>query len=373
MFQHAANPESRGSADPTTAGLVLTGCSNVLIEDVLSQWNDGVGLVVTGRLTAPFTSNVTLRRVRLLHNGGSGLYAADLKNVLAEDCEMSFNNFRGEWAGWIDPAGQGGAKLLSLHASTWRRPRAEGNACRGMWWTGDCTDLLVEDGVSRKNLVSGLMVANSAGPVCVRRCEVAENQTPPGIKDEQACPAAMSFCATPDVTLESNVVVGNSMPQLNVWNVAESTEVPNFETNLRPALRSTRHSYRHNVFAGYDASQILCDLPVADRAGKGDFGWYFGTLDSDENLFWNPAQPEAFCTYDRNAYYRPGLSFTGWQTFLLAHANAADGGGEIRRPESRSTWQDPRFVNGPEGDFRLRPDSPVAGWNLPSDEGAAEQ
>ena len=116
----------------------------------------------------------------------------------------------------------------------------------------------------------------------------------------------------------------------------------------------------------------MCDLPISDRAGKGDFGFYYGTLDSDENLFWNPALVEVFCTYERTSYRRPGLSFAGWQTFLLAHANAADGGGEVRRPEARSLWQDPLFANGAEGDYRLREGSVVAGWNLPAEEGASE-
>ena len=372
-FQHAANPEGKGGADATTAGLLLAGCSNVLVEDVLSQWNDGVGLVIYGRSAAPpWTANVTLRRVRLLHNGGSGLYASCLQNLLVEDGETSFNNFRGEWAGWIDPLGQGGAKLLSLHGSTWRRHRSEGNACRGLWWTGDCSDLLVEDAVLRNNLVSGLFVENSPGPVCVRRCVIAGNRMPPGLRDEAACPAAVSIAATPDVTLESNIVAGNAMPQLNLWNAAESTGVPNFETKVRPVLRATGHTYRHNVFCGYDAGQVICDLPISDRAGKGDFGFYFGTLNSDENLFWNPVLLEAFCTYDRTSYRRPGLAFTGWQTFLLAHANAADGG-EVRKPEARSLWQDPLFANGAEGDFQLRAGSPVAGWNLPTEDGGSEQ
>ncbi len=372
MFQHAANPEGRGGTDSTTAGLLLVGCANVLVEDVLSQWNDGVGLVIFGRVAAPWSEAVTLRRVRLLHNGGSGLYAACLKNLLVEDCETSFNNFRGEWAGWIDPVGQAGAKLLSLHGSLWRRHHAEGNACRGLWWTGDCADLTVEDSGVRNNLVSGLLIENSPGPVRVRRCEITGNRTPSGLKDNAAFPAAVSISTTPDVTLEGCLVAGNAMPQLNVWNVVERADLPDFETRVAPTLRATGHTYRHNVFCGFEAGQVLVDLPVSDRAGKGDFGWYYGTLDSDENCFWNPASKEVFCTYERTNYRRPGLAFEGWQTFLLAHANAAGGEGG-RKPEGRSVWQDPLFADGAEGNFRLQPGSPAARWELPTGDSEGEQ
>ena len=372
-FQHAANPT--GAPTPSgerPAGLVFLRCSNVLVEDVLSQWNDGVGLLLKGSATAPWNAGVTLRKLQLIHNGSIGLAAENLKNVLAEDCETSFNDFRSEWAGTPDPQGAAGVAAHGIHGSTWRRQRAVGNVCRGLWWEADCTDLLVEDAVVRDNFFSGLLIENCPGPSTVRGCFVSGNKTPPGSRPEAAQPAAVSVEASPDVTLENNVVAGNLMPQLGLRDVAERTDGTDFETGAKTSLRAERHVYRHNLFYGADAGQVICDLPVGDRTGKSDFAFYYGTLDSDENCFWNPALAEAFCTYDRTVYRRPGLTLAGWRTFLMAHANAGGGQGD-RRPETGSTWEDPRFMEPGEGDYRLQAQSPLTDWGLPSDEGAVAQ
>ena len=363
VFQHAANP-----AGASLAGLAFVGCANVLVEDVLSQWNDGAGLLLKGTTAAPWSEGLTLRRVQLIHNGQSGLTADFLKNVLAEDCETSFNNFRGEWAAAADAQGAAaGLKVHGLHGSTWRRHRAVANFARGLWWSGDCTDLLVEDAVVRDNLFSGVFVENCPGPTVVRGSLVAGNKILAGTKQEVSQPAAVSVEASPDVTLENNVVAGNTMPQLGLRNTAERADGTNFETGAHTTLRAERHAYRHNALWGANADQPLVDLPVSDATGKGDFAWYYGMLDSDENCFWNPAATEVFCTYDRTAYRRPGLSLPGWRSFLAAR------GGAGRKPEAGSLWQDPQFMEPDEGDYRLQAKSPLIDWGLPAEEGGAAQ
>ncbi len=374
LIQHASRPDlapPSGISRPLV-GIDITDCSNVLIEDVLSQWNDGPGLSITTQRTDARDGGITLKRVRLIHNGDSGFTGANLKNLLVEDCETSFNNFRGEWTGNSDQAGPAGVKVHGVHGSTWRRQRAVANFGRGLWWSGDCTNLLVEDAVVHDNLLSGLFIENCPGPSVVRGCLITGNRLPATSKPEVSQPAAVSLEASPDVTLENNVVAGNLMPQLGLRDVVERTDGINFETGAKLTLRAERHVYRHNAFYGADADQTLVNLPVADRAGKGDFAFYYATLDSDENCFWNAASAEVFCTYDRTAYRRPGMALAGWKTFLSAHADAGNGGQGDRRPEAGSSWEDPRFMEPGEGDYRLQAQSPLIDWGLPSEEGAAQ-
>ncbi len=353
LIQHAAAPTGEGEK---TAGLVLEGCSNVLVEDALCQWNDGSGLEILGRAGGPASEDYTLRRVRLLHNGGSGFHVANLKNLLAEDCETSFNNFRGDWAGWIDPQGPAGGKIEEVRGSTWRRQHVVSNACRGLWWAGGNTDVAVEDTVVRDNFITGICIENDPGPVQLRRCLVAGTKGPPSAGGNAVGCAGMSLSGTPDVTLESNVVADNSGTQLSLG-----------ESSPKPITRDERQSYHHNVFYSADPEKSLCRMPVANNEPKPEADAIHPEPDSRENCFWNPAKAEVLVSYIYSAATRKagalctsrGFNLEGWQTTL--------------QKEAGSLWQDPLFVAPAEGDYRLKATSPVKDWDLPSDEGSAGQ
>ncbi len=286
LLQHAAAPVE----GDTAAGLWLDGCSNVLVEDVYSQWNDGAGCVITGRTTGPASVDFTLRQVHLLHNGGSGLAASNIGNLLVEDGEACFNNFRGEWADWIDPTDAAGIKTTSVRGSTWLRLRAIGNTCRGIWWDGGNANVTLEDGTIRDNATGGLLMENDPGPVLMRRCLVAGTKARPEINGKTTWPAGVSIAATPDVTLESNVVAGNAGAQLALWDAPAASK----GTSVRPELRPERHRYRHNVFYGADANEPVYSLPSPDAAGKHDRSPYYDTLDTSGNCFWNPVLDQWF-------------------------------------------------------------------------------
>ncbi len=363
MFQHAAAPLYPVAGSSGAAGLLLDGCANVLVEDVLSQWNDGVGLGVLGGASP--SANITLRRVRLLHNGGAGLSLNGVQNFLAEDCEASFNNFRGEWTRWVDPQRLAGVKAVRVDGSTWRRQRAVGNSCRGVWFAG-ATNLTVEEAVVRDNFVSGFLIDGSRGPTLVRRSLIAGTKTPPGVDEDAALPAAVSVYTSPDVTLEGNVIAANAVPALGLSDVPPGI----VEAAARPggaaALRDERHTYRHNVVYGQEGGQVLCDWPSMDRTEKINFAFFYGTLSLEENCFWNPAAGDVFCVYDKTGYRHPGMNFDGWKAFLAGRAGGAD-----KAPAASSRWQDPLFVSPGEGDFRLQEGSPLKEWNLLVDESSA--
>lgn len=349
------------------AALALNGCSNALVDDVLCQWNNDAGLRITGRTAPPWSAGVTLRRVRLLYNGGSGLAATDLKDLAVEDSETSFNGFRAQWSDCIDPAGAAGCKVSGIHGGTWRRHHAIGNSARGMWWAGDCADILVEDTSCRANQISGFFFENSAGPFAVRHCLVAGTKSPASARGDAANPAAVSTCAAAAVWLEGNIVAGNEMPQLGVWDAAQRSDSVNFESGARETHRAERHRYRRNVFCGLNPEQPIFNLPTVDRGGKIPFDFFYGSLDVDENCYWNAAQPQAFCSFDKGYVRRAGVDLAGWQAFLASRAGAG------KLPEGGSIWEDPLFSDAAEGDFRLGSASPVAGWGLPSDEGSPGQ
>ena len=364
LIQHAAQPDGAGEG---TAGLVIDRCANVLVEDVLSQWNDGAGLKIAGRGGALVSKDFTLRRVRLLHNGCSGLEVSAVNNLLAEDSEASFNNFRGEWAGWFDPAGPAGVKIEGGGGSTWRRQHVIGNACRGLWLNGGNSDVTVEDAVVRDNVVTGVCIENDPGPVLLRHCLVAGTKNHlAGREDALPSAAGLSLVSTPGVTLESNVFADNATTQLEVGEMAGKSP-----------LRVERHVYLHNVFYNADGDASLCRMPVSESEAKPGSASYYATLDSQENCFWNPVKAEGIDGYFHRAASRKQaaaviarpLKLEEWQAVARQEAGSGDGA----KIEVGSLWQDPLFADPLEGDYRLKRASPVADWNLPADDSATGQ
>ncbi len=358
LIQHAADPADPGGTGERAAGFVIDRCANVLVEDVLSQWNDGTGLLIAGRDGAPGGGDITLRRVRTLHNGGSGLAVFNVKNLLVEDSESSFNNFRGSWAGWIDPQGVAGVKAEEVGGSTWRRQHAVGNACRGLWWAGGNTDVTVEDAVVRDNAITGMFLEDNPGPVRMRRCLVAGTKAPPGTTpDNTPFCAGLAVAGTPDLTLESNVFADNAGTQFGLTD----------STGKASAPHAARHIYRHNVFASADADASLYRAPAADGEAKSGWSLYYATLDSRDNCFWNPARPEGFDSYvARVAGRKTGALFAS-RLSRLEDWQAAS------QKEAGSLWEDPRFVDPAEGDYRLKKTSPVLEWELPTEEAVEGQ
>ena len=357
MCQHAANPAGAGSGSDA-AGVSLTGCSNVLLEDVLSQWNDGMGLA------ASKCAGLTLRRVRLLHNGGIGLMAEAGENLFSEDCEVSFNHFRGEWAGGLEAGNVFAIAGSNLRGATWLRLHVLGNTCRGLEANG-AQDVTIEDAVLQDNVAGGILVYN-CWRLGLRRCVVTgtkaeKGHAPPPAVPDASSPAGVILVSCADAILESNVIAGNAAGQLLALD-AESCP-----------LRSARHTYRHNVVGGLDAGQNLCAL-VEGGIHRLD-AVYHRTLDSDENAFWNPASAEVFAAFDpsSNAGHNRPMTLDKWREFLAARANAvsASAGAPPGQPEAHSLWQDPRFADPSEGNYRLKATGPMEDWDLPSDEATA--
>lgn len=373
--QHIANPA--GLSDPGyKAGLNFGWCSNVLVEDVLSQWNNNAGAEFFG------VEGLTVRRLRALHNGMLGMQFHQSKNVLAEECEVSFNAFRPEWAKLKGGSGLGAIASLGTEGMTWRRLHAVGNVCPGLRFNGG-SNLTIEQSMLTGNLSKGLQVDFCAGPVRIHQCVIADTKAYPN-GGQSIGDGGVVLTGSPDVTLESNVIACNAVTQLALIE-------PLYRVYW-DKLRAERHEYRHNVFYGRDASQFLCKVLEGENT-KGPVVPNYRTFNADENCFWNPALETGFATYTLNSYTpsyfsqnipasalnptireQPGMTFEQWQAWWSAHANPHVAG-EVpaKSPEAHSLWQDPAFINPAEGDFRLQEKSPVATWNLSAEDVAGGQ
>lgn len=337
-------------------GLWLNQCSNTLVEDVTVQWNNANGLGYSGSQKAPWTQNITLRRVRMNHNGGNGLFGWFAKNVLVEDSETSHNSFRLRWANHVEGWGSGGFKVMRTHVTTYRRHRSINNHSTGMWWDADNSHITAEHCVMRGNYIRGMFVEYGPGPVLVRDCVITRTQSARTYDPVHERPAALSISTTPDVTLERNLVYDNDVPQFGLWDLVRRRDAPNFETGQVDDSRPLRHHYRNNVFVAKRFGQTIWNIPLV--VDKTPLDFYFETLDSQNNLFFHPERTHVFGNFRRNAYEGEQHSLGEWRALVASLTKTPQ--------EVGSLWQNPRFADPDNGNFQPLPDSPIAGWNLPT-------
>ncbi|MGE3842243.1 MAG: right-handed parallel beta-helix repeat-containing protein [Vicinamibacterales bacterium] len=264
-FRHAATPLQE-------AAVRVTASAKVLFEDLHVEWNNWYGLAVYE------SQNVTLRRVAANNNGAGGVTAWRVRQLVVEDVQASYNNWRGAWGGFTGWAT--GQKFFSLHDARFTRYQAIGNRATGLWFDTDHADVLIEDSRLCDNLTSGLVVQAVQGPLTVRDSVICRN----GETGLLATTAA-------DVTLEGNIINGNGEHQVDLpWQSSEHevSHDRNYETGETMATRSERWTMKRNLIEG-DGQSVLFSV--------GQWPEFLTTLQSDENEWVHSSQRDVMGLY----------------------------------------------------------------------------
>src|SRR5690606_2859801 len=141
------------------------------------------------------------RRNVAVHNGAGGMGGWRITDMLWEDNETSYNNWRGISGGFDNWATQG-VKLMYVHHATIRGHRAIGNEAHGFWFDTDIRHMLGEHCYWSVNRRAGLFIEACHGPMIVRNTVAAGNNM--GILGANSA----------NITLENCVFYGNKQAQL---------------------------------------------------------------------------------------------------------------------------------------------------------------
>ncbi|MBI4639949.1 MAG: right-handed parallel beta-helix repeat-containing protein [Candidatus Tectomicrobia bacterium] len=307
-FQHDNTP-LQGSA------VRVNGSSNILVEDCAFIWNNwgGFGFWVS--------QNVAARRNVANHNGAVGMTAWRVKNLLFEDNETSYNNWRGVRGGFTGWAAAG-LKHLRVHDGIYRRHISAGNQARGFWLDSDNATILIEKAFLCKNLINGIFIEANQGPITIKDSIICHNQKDAGILTANSS----------NVVLENNILYGNGRSQIRVTGNIERSET-NWETGEKMTLRVERWLLKNNAIVGKNRTQFPLETP--------DWKHFLGSLASGGNLWYNPENKRAFKIGGK------GLDLSGWQS--------------TTRQDLDSIFADPRFIDPDNNQFDLLPDSPLLG------------
>jgi hypothetical protein len=276
------------------AALSISGGMNNIVADTVIRWNNWIGFDYWS------TTNSAARRVIANWNGEMGINGFRLKSAIFEDVETSHNNWRGAqglFTGW-EPSG---AKFVRTHGATFRNYTAIGNQGRGIWFDTDNTDITIDHATIEQNLVGGIDLEASMGPVAIQNSRICGNLKE-GIQGNQ----------TDNVTLAGNLLYNNAKSQIMVADMQLPRTGANWETKEAFSAASNHWVLSRNTIVGADSNQFVYEtLRLPNQVP----GTSLTTLKSDDNVWFNPQTRNTF-QIDPGTGAQPAkiLTFAEWQT-----------------------------------------------------------
>lgn len=193
-----------------SGALRLAGCEQVRIEDCSACDNNHKGIQLDGGCR-----DIVLQRVTLNHNGCLGLLAARVQGLRLEDCETSFNNWRGAWAGYYrrSPCG---LKVWRSRDVRLSGHRSLHNQATGIWIDEDNQQVTIERAQVLGNR-RGIHVEAGDGPVDIVDCSVVGNRQEP-LPDafRWAFGSGVVVTHARGVTIRDCLLAGNDVAQVGV-------------------------------------------------------------------------------------------------------------------------------------------------------------
>ena len=239
---------------------------NILIEDCKIIWNNWFGLRFTQ------VNNVTTRRNSENHNGGAGWVGWKIKDLLSEDDETSYNNWRGvkgNFLGWEIA----GIKHHAVHDAIYKRYRAIHNQARGFWLDYDNERVQIEKACLCDNLVDGINLEASQGPIRIKDSRVCNNRN-----------YGINAGNSSNIILEGNELYGNNKSQIAL-NIMPARMVENWQTGTKQNVRGINWILKKNIVTA-DSSSFLIDIPGDEQ--------FLNSLLLQENIWSKEANTDLF-------------------------------------------------------------------------------
>jgi len=283
---------------------------NILIEDCRFEWNNCGGY---GFNTC---RDLTVRRVVSNNNGGTGLAGCRMHNVLFEDTENSYNNWRGDW-GEYDGWSVGGTKFLVVHGAVFRRNRSNGNHALGFWFDTDCTDILVDGAWWVGNDRAAIFIEANQGPIAIRNSVMALNDH------------GVTSTNSSRITLENNLIYGNRTSQLGLMGARDRTiKTWNWGGKEKDIVVQIKDwTLRNNVIVSSTERQPCLNLTYQDP------DLFLKTLTSDRNTWFGRTSPRIISS----AGVR--MTLDEWQTATGQDANSHFGDPGLVDPQNLNFWR----------------------------------
>jgi len=270
--------------------------SNILLDTLTIQWNNGQGLSISN----PFT-NFTVQNTIANHNGSGGFQEFQTLNGLWTNDTAEYNNWRGAQGGYY-ACNEGGSHPYQAHVDTINGMTLAYNQTYGIHWDTDNANISVSNLVSTNNLIGGIFAEKNEGPIAISDSHLCNGNPLNGA-------GGLAIRNSTDVSFTNGTIVNNPPAQIEVFGQAGGIEITNWQTGQTINLISSNFTNTGNVIEGEGTSQGVFD----DSLGGSDWTTFASSFVSNENTWWNSSNsstPFAVPTPSFNTL----LDFSGWKS-----------------------------------------------------------
>jgi hypothetical protein len=283
--------------------------NNILIDNDQFVWNNAVGFGLYSESGA--THNITVQNSAANHNGQTGFSGSEVKYVLYQNDENSYNSWRGAQGSFYE-VGFDGADFFLHHNSNFSNHRAFYNQSSGVHFDTDNANDQVTGMQASGNNVEGLLIEASEGPFTVQNSAFCSNSLVPGSKT-----ANVEVADSSDVTLEGNTLYGGGPEQEYI--VGNGRAGTNWEQPTVPIVRfNQKLTQTGNTFTGiadqlgfysYYKHSPSCSVPISDT-----WQTFGSTLTSQSNTWGDTAAANSSFPFFQAAVLDGTVSLSAWQS-----------------------------------------------------------
>jgi len=271
--------------------------SNVLIDTVTIQWNNGQGLSFSN----PFT-NFTVQNTVSNHNGDSGFQEFQTLNGLWTNDTANFNNWRGAQGGYY-ACNVGGSHPFQAHSDTINGITFAYNQTYGVHWDTDNENDTATNLTSTNNLVGSVFSEKNEGPLSITSSNLCNGNVLLGA-------GGLAIRNSTNVSITNSTIINNPPSQIVVFGTPGGIEITNWQTGQNINLITSSLTNTGNVIEGVGSTQELFQDATLNGS---DWTTFTKNFDSNNNTWWNASNSTTEFVVPVPAV-NTLLTFAGWQS-----------------------------------------------------------
>ena len=282
VFQHVANTMHQDA-------LTITNTDNVIMEDCIFQWNNGVGVEFFK------CNNVSMQNCVIRNNGERGMGVGSGENFFFNNLKIYGNNWRTN-ADKIIAHDAAGIKIFgSTKNVIIDNSEVYNNFCNAVWFDWNNENYIIRNSRIYNNQEAGIMVEGSRKRALIENCEIYNNNS--GIKGYGHA----------NVTVENCKIYANDTQLTFGQDGRIVTQDNNWEIDSKDwklygnMIYATEPSQKIFTFFEYSNPNVPSTKSVEN---------FFETVRSDFNTYYHPDFKNIFP--DGESLFETPLSLSKW-------------------------------------------------------------